>query len=49
MSSITRSIHRRIVRKDMEKAGHKKVAKRIYNPMTKTTYSYFQDNWKKWS
>lgn len=47
MSSTVRKIARRIARTNMEKAGHKKVAKPTYNPLTKTTYSYFQDNWKK--
>lgn len=47
MSSMIRAISRRIARNNMEKAGHKKVAKRTYNPLTKTNYSYFQDNWKK--
>lgn len=49
MSGILRSIRRRTARRKMEEAGHKQVAKRKWNPFTKKTYSYFQDNWKKWT
>lgn len=49
MSNIIRSIRRKTARKNMEKAGLVKVAKPIYNPVTKTSDSYFQNHWKQWA
>lgn len=48
MSGMIRTIRRRTARNNMEKTGHSQVAKKKYDPVTKTTYSYFQENWKKW-
>lgn len=48
MSSISRSIARRTARSNMERSGVTKVAKKKRNPLTGETYSYFQENWKKY-
>lgn len=48
MSSMTRSIKRRMARSNMERAGVTRINKRKYNQWTGTTYSYFQENWRKW-
>lgn len=49
MSSLLRSIRRKAARNNMEKTGHSRVAKKMRNPVTGATYSYFQENWRKWA
>lgn len=49
MSGILRSIRRRTARTNMEKAGHTQVAKKKRNPLTGEPYTYFSENWRKFT
>lgn len=49
MSGILRSIRRRTARTNMEKAGHTQVAKKKRNPLTGKPYTFFSENWRKFT